>query len=366
MSVPVNCRNDNSHSVTRQVKRRYFVKAAAVSVATAALHSIIRIDSHATVHPAAAVSVQDLPPLIGDLTLYLGRGEGGLYESVLKAIEERNPDLTLAIRRGPSAALANAIVAETAAGVRRADLFWAVDSGAVGLVADAGLAQPLPNELTAQLQPTFRYPQWVPVSGRIRTLPFNTDSLSPESMPDSIMAIPDSGLRLGWAPAYAAFQSFITAMRLLEGEQATADWLRKAKVTARDYAGELGVVMAVERGEVDIGFANHYYTLRLKAGRPDANVAMAFTTNDAGCLVNASGILALSEKDLSVNFIRYLLTREVQSYLAGEAYELPLVTGVAPPTGLPDLEAVAPPELDLTRLADLRPTLDLMRDVGVL
>ncbi|MFV0476855.1 MAG: substrate-binding domain-containing protein [Parahaliea sp.] len=311
-------------------------------------------------------SVEDLPRLEGELTLYLGRGEGGLYENVLGAIEKRNPKLKLAVRRGSTAALANAIVAEAKAGVRRADLFWAVDSGAIGLVTGEGLAQSLPADLTAQLKPGFAYPRWSPVSGRIRTLPYNTDRLSPERVPDSVMALADTDLSLGWAPAYAAFQSFITAMRLLEGEEATAAWLQAVNRRARSYAGELGVVMAVERGEVDLGFANHYYTLRLKAGKPDAKVALAFTRNDAGCLVNASGILALKEGDLPVNFIRYLLTQEVQSYLAGEAYEIPMVAGVKPPQGLPPLSTISPPKVDLTDLADLRPTLDLMRKVGVL
>lgn len=315
---------------------------------------------------ASAVSVDALPRLEGELTLYLGRGEGGLYENVLDAIQQRNPDFELNIRRGPTAALANAIVAEAKAGVRRADLFWAVDSGAIGMVSDAGLARSLPEDLTTQLKPGFRYPRWSPVTGRIRTVPYNTARLSREQIPTDIMALPDSGLRIGWAPAYAAFQSFVTAMRLLEGEEATADWLRAMDKNARDYAGELGVVMAVERGEVDLGLANHYYTLRLKAGKPDAAVDLAFTNSDAGCLVNASGILALSDGDLPINFIRYLLTREVQSYLATEAYEIPLVAGVAPPQGLPLLSSISPPELDLTLLADLRPTLDLMRDVGVL
>lgn len=315
---------------------------------------------------ASAVSVDALPKLQGELTLYLGRGEGGLYENVLDAIKQRNPDFELNIRRGPTAALANAIVAEANAGVRGADVLWAVDSGAIGLVSDEGLARTLPDDLTAQLKPGFQYPTWAPVTGRIRTLPFNTERLSREQIADDVMALPESGRRIGWAPAYASFQSFITAMRLLEGEQATADWLRAMDKIARPYAGELGVVMAVERGEVDLGFANHYYTLRLKSGKPDATLDLAFTNNDAGCLVNASGIVALSEGELSINFIRYLLTREVQFYLATEAYEIPLVAGVAPPIGLPPLSSVTPPELDLTLLADLRPTLDLMRDVGVL
>lgn len=315
---------------------------------------------------AGAVSVDQLPKLEGEITLYLGRGEGGLYENVLEAIRKRNPGLKLQIRRGATAALANSIVAEAKAGVRRADVFWAVDSGAIGLVSDAGLARPLPADLTGQLKPGFQYPQWAPVTGRVRTLPYNTDRLTPEQIPDSIMALADSELAIGWAPAYASFQSFVTAMRLLEGEKATEDWLRGISRHATSYAGELGVVMAVERGEVDLGFANHYYTLRLKNGKPDAKVGLAFTNNDAGCLVNASGILALSDGDLPINFIRYLLTREVQSYLASEAYEIPLVEGVKPPQGLPALNTISPPRVDLTQLADLRPTLNLMRRVGVL
>lgn len=320
--------------------------------------------THAT--PSGGVSVEDLPALSGDLTLYLGRGEGGLYEKVLQAISDRNPALNLKIRRGPTAALANSIVAEAKAGVLRADVFWAVDSGAIGLVTDAKLAQPLPQDLLEQLRPGFQYPNWAPVTGRVRTLPYNPARVTADKIPRDIMALADSDLSIAWAPAYASFQSFITTMRLLEGEEATAKWLRAVNKRAKNYAGELGVVMAVERGEVDVGFANHYYTLRLKSGKPDADLALAFTNNDAGCLVNASGVLALNNSDTATNFIRYLLSREVQSYLATEAYEIPLIKGIPTPQGLADMNTITPPQIDLTDLADLRPTLKLMRDVGVL
>nr|WP_231611864.1 extracellular solute-binding protein [Pseudoalteromonas sp. NZS100_1] len=315
---------------------------------------------------ATPVSVDDLPKLKGELTLYLGRGEGGLYENVLQAIQKKNPDFKLGIRRGPTAALANTIVAEAKAGVRRADLFWAVDSGAIGLVTDAGLAQPIPSDLSAQLQPQFRYKEWAPVTGRIRTLPYNTSRLTKDQIPTSIMEIADSDLSIGWAPAYASFQSFVTAMRILEGDDKTAKWLKKVKKRSKTYAGELGVVMGVERGEVDIGFANHYYTLRLKSGKPDAKLDLAFTQNDAGCLVNASGVLALNDDPLATNFMRYLLSKEVQGYLATEAYEIPLINNISQPEGLPSLADISPPKIDLTQLADLRPTIDLMRNNGVL
>lgn len=323
----------------------------------------------AGVLPAAAAprSVEELPALAGELTLYLGRGEGGLYEDVLDAIRSRNPGLELAVRRGPSVALANTLVAEARAGGPRADVFWSIDASSLGLATDAVGPPPVAAALRSQLLPDFRYRDWVPVSGRLRAIAYNPERVDPAALPQQVMALAESSdLRIGWAPAYAAFQSFVTAMRLLEGEAATRRWLEALRPRATSYAGEFGVVMAVARGEVDIGFVNHYYVLRLKQGKPDARVALAFTRDDAGSLLNASGAAVLRPSPLATDFVRYLLTREVQSFLAREAFEVPLVAGVPAPPGIPPLAELAPPQLDLERLADMRPTLDLLRQTRLL
>ena len=312
------------------------------------------------------MSVDSLPALDGELTLYLGRGEGGLYEHILDAIRERNPELVLRVRRGPSTALANTLVAEAGAGGVRADLFWSIDASSIGLVAESAGHAPVPDDLRQGMKPGFQYASWVPVSGRIRTVPYNPTAVAAADLPDDIMRFPELDLAFGWAPAYGAFQSFVTAMRLLEGEDATGAWLEGMAAKATEYAGELNVVMGVSRREVDLGFANHYYTLRLKQGQPDADLELAFTRNDAGCLVNASGVVLLRQSDLALGFVRHLLTREVQSYLAREAYEIPLVSGVPAPRGLPALAELEPPRVDLERLSDLKPTLDLLRRTGVL
>lgn len=313
-----------------------------------------------------ALSVEDLPPLSGDLTVYLGRGEGGLYGKVVDAIRERNPDLNLSVRRGPSTSLANTLVEEAERGGARADLFWSIDASSLGRVIDQGLARPVPSELRNRVREPFRFEAMAPVTGRVRTVAYNPERVDPAAIPDDIMALADTDFSVGWAPAYGAFQSFVTAMRQLEGEEATLDWLRAIKPRAREYAGELGAVMATAQGDVDLSLANHYYTLRLKAGKPDANVALAHTRGDAGTLVNTSGVALLDDGDTAVNFVRYLLSREVQSYLAEEAYEIPLVPGVPAPEGLPSLDSLEPPRVDLTQLGDLEPTLALMRRAGVL
>ncbi|MCH6256504.1 extracellular solute-binding protein [Puniceicoccaceae bacterium K14] len=313
-----------------------------------------------------AESVENLPKIKGTITLYLGRGEGGLYEDILEAIEKRNPDLKLKIRRGPSSALANTIVAESGAGLKRADVFWAIDSGSIGRVVHDANAEPLPSNIRTLLKPEFQRESWAPISGRIRTLPYNTNRVTPEDLPKSILDLPDSGLKIGWAPAYAAFQSFVTALLLTEGEKTTRDWLRAMRSKARSFAGELNVVMAVASGDLDIGLANHYYSLRLKKGRPDAPLALGFTHNDAGCLLNASGVVLMKSRPETHLFLRYLLTKEVQSYLSREAYEIPLVAGLEPPKGLPPISEIKPPKVDLDKLANMKPTLALLRDTGIL
>ncbi len=314
----------------------------------------------------AALSVKDLPELKGDLTVYLGRGEGGLYSKVVEAIRKRNPELSLSVRRGPASALANTLVEEAERGGARADLFWSIDASSLGRVIEGGLARPVPEAIRDRIWEPFRFEAMAPVSGRVRTLAYNTERLGADDLPDDIMALPEKGWEVGWAPTYGAFQSFVTAMRLLEGEPATLDWLRGVKEQARSYAGELGAVMAASRGEVDLSLANHYYTLRLKAGKPDAKVALGYTRGDAGSLINTSGVAFLKGGETATGFVQYLLSREVQSYLAREAYEIPLVPEVGGPEDLPSLDQLEPPRLDLARLGDMQPTLDLMRQAGVL
>lgn len=313
-----------------------------------------------------AVSVSKMPTLTGPLTLYLGHGEGGLYAEIIEAIEKRNPELGLSVRRAPSSALANTLVAENKFGGPRADLFWSVDAATQAMVSSHGMGIPVPPDVRQYINPEFRWPQWASLSGRIRTIAYNPNLTAPKHIPDHIMDLPDSDLHIGWAPGYSAFQAFIAAMRLLEGEERTRRWLLAMKPRAKSYAGELSVVLATSQGEVDAGLANHYYTLRLKAGRPEAPVELAFTRNDAGSLVNVSGITILSEGDTAVDFVRYLLTREAQSFLAEQAYEIPMVRGVAPPEGIPPLSQLEPPDLDLSKLANLRPALKLLRETGVL
>jgi iron(III) transport system substrate-binding protein len=216
--------------------------------------------------------------------------------------------------------------------------------------------------------------QWVGTSGRARSVPYNTDALSDDGVPDDIFAFPETEAfrdSIGWAPTYSSFQAFVTAMRVLNSDQAARDWLNgMLDLGVTEYSDEFLVSQAVADGEISAGFANHYYIQRVLAGRRDAPLATAFTENDAGSIFNVAGAATLdtaSDATLASNFVRHLLSAEAQDYFARETFEYPLVPGVDPVGRLPGIDELNPPEgLDLTELSDLQGTIDLLRDVGVL
>jgi iron(III) transport system substrate-binding protein len=200
-------------------------------------------------------------------------------------------------------------------------------------------------------------------------VPFNTNEFSESDIPSDVMTFPDFEGDLGWAPSYGSCQAFVTAMRLLEGEEATREWLNgvvDAGISA--YADEFQVSQAVANGELDAGFANHYYIQRVLDGSPDAPIETAFTEGDAGSIFNVAGAAVLDtapNPELAQNFVRHLLSAEAQEYFAVETDEYPLISGVDPVGSLPAIDELDVPEIEFSELGDLEPTIDLMRDVGI-
>ena len=318
-----------------------------------------------------APRIADLPDLSGELTVYLGGGEGGLYRSLMELFERIYDDFTAVPSAGGTAEQANKLLTEQEN--TPADVFWSVDAGSLSVVADEGLTTALSSEAVADVPSEFRPDnQWVGTAGRARAVPYNTDQVSADEIPDSVMDFPDSpavASGFGWAPTYGAFQAFVTAMRLLEGDSATREWLGQMQSTATEYPDEFLTSNAVADGEIAAGFANHYYALRVRDARPDAPLDLAFTRGGAGALINVAGAALLEPSDqteLAETFVRHLLSAEAQEFFATRTFGYPTVEGVPPVGGLPGIGELDPPSLNLSRLSDLEPTLELMRDVGVL
>jgi iron(III) transport system substrate-binding protein len=318
-------------------------------------------------------SITELPDLSGELTLYLGGGEGGLYMDLLELFGNVYPDFEVTTQLDASASLANTIIEENEAGTSPADVFMAVDAGPLGAVAEAGATTSLPSEVTGEVPESLRTDQWVGFAGRARAVPYNTNTISAEAIPDTVQEFPDVPEfenSFGWAPTYSAFQAFVTAMRLLRGEDRTREWLLAMKDHgALEFNDEFLTSNALADGEVTAGLANHYYALRVRNARPDAPIDITFTQGDAGALVNVSGaeiIRGTDSEDLAVTFVRHLLSAEAQEFFATRTFAYPTVPDVEPAGGLPPIDELNPPDIDLTELADVDPTLELLRETDVL
>ena len=164
----------------------------------------------------------------------------------------------------------------------------------------------------------------------------------------------------------------MTALRLLEGDEAAQEWLEAMSENGvQDYPDNRSIVTAVAEGEIEVGLVNHYYLWGFVADQGDNfNARNHYTQpNDAGSLVNVAGAGVLEssdKKDEALAFIDYMLSEDGQTYFAEETYEYPLVEGVEADERLVPLSEIDPPDIDLSDLEDLEGTLELMRDAGVL
>jgi iron(III) transport system substrate-binding protein len=320
-------------------------------------------------------SIEELPPLSGSLNLYIGGGEGGIYFQFVEMLQEIYPDFEVFASSASSSSLAQTIVEEVDAGAPQADVFWSIDASSLGFVADNDAYESLPSEVVEPVPSGFRGTDdaWVGVAGRARSIPYNTNELSEGDIPDTVNDIPDTDAlagSMGWAPTYGAFKSFVTAMRLLRGKAATKEWLVSLREAGTEQLpNEFVVSSQVADGALAAGFANHYYALRVKNSRPDAPIDLAFTSGDAGSLVNVAGALRIkgTGKDELVNdFVRHLLSAEAQEFFTTVSFAYPMISGVQPPGDLPTIDELEPPDVDLSELSNIEPTLDLMREAGVL
>ncbi|MFB6123455.1 MAG: extracellular solute-binding protein [Haloferacaceae archaeon] len=320
-------------------------------------------------------SIQDLPDLSGSLNLYIGGGEGGIYYQFVEMLQEIYPQFQVFASSASSSSLAQTVVEEVSAGSPQADVFWSIDASSLGFVADNDAYESLPNDVVDPVPSGFRGDDdaWVGVAGRARSVPYNTNQLSADDIPSKVREFPNTEAlqgTMGWAPTYGAFKSFVTAMRILRGPEATRRWLVSMRETGIErLPNEFVVSQQVSDGALAAGFANHYYAMRVKNQRPDAPIDLAFTEGDAGGLVNVAGALRIkgTEKDdLVNNFIRHLLSAEAQEFFTTVSFAYPMIPGVKPVGGLPTIDELNPPDIDLSKLSDIEPTLELMREAGVL
>lgn len=306
------------------------------------------------------------------LTVYSGR-EQEIVEPLFQQFEEET-GIDVEVRYGDSAELAATLAEEGDSSP--ADVFFAQDAGSLGAVAGEGLLATLSDASRDRVDAAYRDPdgRWVGTSGRVRVVAYNTEAVPEGDLPASILDFTDPKWkgRIGFPPTNASFQAFVSAMRLFLGDDATREWLDGIKATEPMlYESNSQVLEALAAGEIDVGLVNHYYLYLLKEEQPDAPVANHYlAAGDPGALVNVAGvgILESSEnRDAAGQFVDFLLSDEGQRFYAerAEEAEYPLVAGIAPREGLPALDSLKGPDVQLGALGpELEATLQMLNEAG--
>ena len=306
------------------------------------------------------------------ITVYSGRSQE-LIGPILERFE-RESGIEVRVKYAGTAELAATLLEE--GGRSPADVYIAQDAGALGAVEAAGLFATLDGDILERVPAAFRSPagRWVGLSGRARTIVYNTEQVDPEELPQSILGFTDARWKgkIGWAPANGSFQAFVTALRVVHGEDAARQWLEGIKANDPiEYPKNTPIVAAAGAGEIAVGFVNHYYLHRFLAEEGEGFGARNFYTapGDIGTLINVAGAAVLESsdaKDDAARLLRFLLDADAQRYFTEETFEYPLVPGVEANADLRSITELQPVQLDLGRLQDLEATLRLLRDTGVL
>jgi iron(III) transport system substrate-binding protein len=357
----------------RRTARVAFGAALAATALTLAACGSSTTDSASTDATSAPASEATSAAAEGALTVYSGRSEELVAPLFAEFTEATG--IPVEARYGDTAELAAQLIEEGAN--TPAQVYFAQDAGALGALAAEGLLAPLPAAAVGAVPAVYQAQDgtWTGVTGRARVIAYDSEQVAADQVPQSVFELTDPTWKgqVAIAPTNASFQSFVTAMRLSDGDDATKAWLEGLVANeVQTYEKNSLILDAVDAGQAKLGLINHYYWYQKAAevGADAMRAQLGFTApKDPGSLVNVAGVGVLApaaDNTAAAEFVTWLLSPEIQQWFVENTYEYPLVEGVAIVDGIPPLSELSGPDVPLADLADLPGTLEMLTEVGLL
>lgn len=306
----------------------------------------------------------------GRLVIYSGRSES-LVAPIIAQFAQ-NTGISVKVKYAKTSSLANLLLEEGSK--TPADIFFAQEPGGLGAVENLlGALSPTTLALVPDWGKSL-HGKWVGVSGRARTVVYNNKKVHESDLPDDMWGFTDSKWKgkIGWAPTNASFQTMVSGMRTIWGEDLTRKWLIEIQANEpKVYPNNTPQVAAVAAEEIEVGFVNHYYLHRFLATEGEGFAARNYHPRSGGpgslILVSGVGILeAGTNKENSQKFIDFILSPVAQQYFANQTFEYPLIEAVKANQILMPLAEIKKPDITLKDLADLDGTVKLLRETGLL
>jgi iron(III) transport system substrate-binding protein len=308
----------------------------------------------------------------GTLVIYAGRDEALIAPLIEEFSTQTGIDVD--VRYGATPELSALLLEE--GGKTPANVFLSQDAGALGALSAEGLLATLPQEITEMVPADYTSTDdtWVGVTGRARVIAYDSEKYTAAQIPDSVLELTSDRWngQVGFPPGNASFQSFVTALRVLEGEKVAEQWVADMAANNPVLTEKNGATLdLVNSGQLGLGLINHYYWFERAAelGTENMRAQLTFLPGDAGGIVNVTGVAILknsAEDADALEFVKFLLSESAQTYFTETTFEYPLVPGIAAPAGLPTLEELANTTLDLADLSSLSQTQALLAKYGLL
>lgn len=307
------------------------------------------------------------------LTLYNGQHEQ--TTAALVAAFEKHTGITVNVRTGDEAELADEIMQEGSSSP--ADVFYTENTPVLEALREKGLLAPVSPSTLATVPSRYDSAQgdWVGVSARVSVLVYNTSQISSSQLPSSILELaePKWKGKVGFAPSETDFQPLITTIIKFDGLATAERWLKGLQANSKLYPDNETVVAQVNNGESAVGLINHYYWFRLRAELGAGGMHSAlhyYAAGDPGDLIDVSGAAVLrssSHQADAQKLLAFLVSREGQETIAhSHSYEYPLRPGVAPAPGLRPFAQLEPVPMTPAELGNGHQALALEQKLGLL
>ncbi|MCO1579579.1 ABC transporter substrate-binding protein [Crossiella sp. SN42] len=306
------------------------------------------------------------------LVVYAGRTEqqiGPILSQLEQAVRVK-----LDVRYGETGKLAEQLIAEGQDSP--ADLFLSQDAGTLGLLESKGLLAELPDELRQAVPGAYRSVSghWVGTSARARVIAYDPKQVAEPDIPrgtDDLVQRRWRG-KIGYVPGNPSWLAFVTALRVLRGEEDARRWLLGFKANnPRRYQAQRPLLDAVDRGEVPLGLINHYawYEKSAEVGVAKMRARLHHVTGaDPAALVNiaGAGVLRGGEVTAARQAVEFLLSTPAQQFFADHLAEYPVRQGISSTKHqLPPLKELKGPGLNLNRLVSVQDSTKLLTELGL-